>query len=148
MIIDVKHYETLFRISLLIDKGVFKHIDYTSDQFFKYLLERWDKDQIRVFAAVDKGNILGFAVCSVQENVIRKKPQVFIDLAFVSNDAPKETGIDLMTRIEDFARELKIDEITAFSLKGERSMFRKYGFGVDYTAFIKKIGEKNVEVKD
>lgn len=140
MIIDVKHYETLFRISLLIDKGAFKHIDYTSEQFFKYLLERWEKDQIRVFAAVDKGNILGFAVCSVEENIIRKKARVFIDLAFVDKDAPKDTGTKLMERIEQFAREINTDEITAFSSKGERSMFKKYGFELDYHVFIKKIG--------
>lgn len=146
MILEVSDYEILWRISQLIDKGCFKYIDYTANEFFKYLLDEWDIGKIKVFVSInDKKEIDGFVICSLIKDIVRKKNQVFIDLAYVDKEAPKETGQELLNRVEDYAKSLNIDEICGYSLKGERAMFKKYGFELDYSVFIKRI--KNMEVK-
>ncbi|MGE4358054.1 MAG: hypothetical protein AB7E08_05860 [Candidatus Omnitrophota bacterium] len=146
-IFEVDNYEVLWRISRLIDKGVFKGLDYTADDFFRYLIENFDKDAIKVFASVNGTNqIEGFVICSLAKNVIRNTPQVFIDLAYIDKKVDKNVGLELLKKIEDYARKLNINEICGFSLKGERAVFDKYGFELDYKAYIKRLDKQ--EVKD
>ncbi|HDP36815.1 MAG TPA: hypothetical protein ENN27_02940 [Candidatus Atribacteria bacterium] len=141
-IVEITDYALLYRISLLIDRGAFKFIDYDSQSFFRYLIDRFDEDKIKVFASVNGSNTIeGFAICSLTEDIIRKTPQIFIDLAYIAKKADKTVGNELMKKIEDYAKTLKIDEICGFSLKGEKSMLDRYGFELDYRAYIKKLNK-------
>ncbi len=138
MIVEVKDYYILWKISRLIDKGVFKDIGYTADEFFVYLRDKWDDERIKVFAYIDNGEIKGFAVCSLVRGMVRKVPQVFIDLAYIKKGEPK-IGDKIVERIEKYAKELKVNEITGYSQRGERAIFRKYKFDLDYTVYTKKL---------
>lgn len=145
MIIEVNDYEILWRISRLADSGIFKGMDYSSDELFRYLIERFDSDKIKVFASVEGNAIQGFVICSLARGVIKKNPQVFIDLAYTDKKADKSLGLELMNRVEEYAKSLKINEVCGFSLKGERGMFDKYGFTLDYKCYKKTLKEEENE---
>lgn len=147
MITEVKDYYILYRISRLIDKGLFEGIGYSADDFLKYLMDKTETDKIKVFASIENNKINGFAVCSLAKDIVRDKPQVFIDLAYIE---PKSngTGALIMKKIEEYARFLKVNELCGYSLRGEKSMFKKYGFNLDYRVYIKKLEVENAIQKE
>jgi len=145
MITEVNDYEILWHISRLADSGVFKGLDYNANDLFRYLIERFDSDKIKVFAAIEENNIQGFVICSLARGVIKKTPQVFIDLAYINKKADKSVGPQLMKKIGEYAKSLKINEVCGFSLKGEKGMFDKYGFTLEYKCYKKDLKEEENE---
>lgn len=143
MIVEVKDYNILWRISRLIDKGIFKQIDCNGDDFFRYLIDEFDREKIKVYASVNGNKKMeGFVVCSLSKSLVTNKPEVFIDLAYVDKDADKNIGKELLNKVEDYSRSLGIDKITGYSLKGERSMLKKYGFDLEYKSYCKTVKPK------
>jgi DNA-binding Lrp family transcriptional regulator len=150
MIKEATDYKLLYRISRLVDSGVFKGIDYTGDEFFRYLIDKFDEDRVKVFVSIkeDKLNKLeGFAICSLVKGDIREVPQVLIRLAYVDKKAGKDTGEKLMNKIEAYAGELKVDEVCGYSLRGTKSMYKRYGFNLDYKCYIKKLEKREKREK-
>jgi len=129
VVVEVKNYEILWRISRLVDTGVFGKLGYTADDFFHYLIDNFDNEQIKVFAYIDNQKIEGFTICSVSENLISGKLELFIDLAWVDKHAKGDVGKKLLRRVEDYARELKLNKVSGYTtLTKERAILRKYGF--------------------
>lgn len=143
MIYEVKDYYLLHRISRLIDKGIFKDLNYTADQFFNYLIERFDKDKIKVFASVKNKRIEGFGVCSLNKDLITGKPEVFIDLGWVDKKAERKVAKELLKKIEDYAKSLNISRITGYTKKDLRGIYKKYGFLKDYIVVYKELKKED-----
>lgn len=140
MITETKDYYILYRISRLVDAGIFEGIDFTAQTFFSYLINRADKDKIKVFVNVENKEINGFAICSLSEDVVTQRPEVFIDLAWVKKGVDGKVGKDLLEKIEDYAKSLNLNRISGFTLRGqEDAMFRKYGFRRYSTIMVKDL---------
>lgn len=150
MIVDVKDYDILYRISRMVGLKEFEKMsDYTADQFFRYLIDRFDSDSIKVFAYTNgKKSLEGVAVCSKTTSVVGDKPQLFIDFAWLDKQMPKEARLKLWEAVEDYARALGTDEVVAYTTLQGRGLFSTYGFKRDFTAYIKKIPEKKKETSD
>lgn len=129
MIYDVIDYFQLYKLSRLIDLGEFKEIDFTANTFFQYLIDNFDKDKIKVFVNVENKEINGFAICSLSQDVVTQRPEVFIDLAWTKKGTNGKIGEELLGKVEDYARGLKLSRVSGFTLRGqEKAIFAKYGF--------------------
>ncbi|HPV97937.1 MAG TPA: GNAT family N-acetyltransferase [Spirochaetota bacterium] len=139
-IVLVKDYELLWKISRMVDTGKIESVNYTADEFFRYLIDRQDANKIQVIVALEGKEILGFGVYSIHHNIISGKDTAFIDVVYIDPTAPKDCGPQMLERVEEFARQHKLDEIGCYSKKRERGMWAKYGFVIDYTVYKKKLG--------
>jgi len=129
VVVEVKDYDILWRISRLVDTGAFGKLGYTADEFFRYLIDNFDQGEIKVFAYIKDKKIVGFVVCSVSENLISGEKEVFIDLAWVDRHADGKVGKDLLKKVEVYTRGLNLKKISGYTtLTKERAILRKYGF--------------------
>lgn len=143
MIFDVRDYYQLYKISRLIDLGEFKDIDFTTQTFFQYLIDRFDKDKIKVFVNIENKEMNGFVICSLSQDVVTQRPEVFIDLSWVKKGTDGNIGKELLQKVEDYARELKLSRISGFTLRDEQvAMFRKYGFSKYSIIMVKNLDGK------
>lgn len=156
MIFHVIDYHQLYKLSRLIDLGEFKGIDFTAETFFHYLIDRFDKDRIKVFVNVENKEINGFVICSLSQDVVTERPEVFIDLAWVKKGLDGKVGEELLKKVEDYTRKLKLSRISGFTLRGqEGAMFKKYGFRPYSTIMVKDLkassrpqnGDKGVKTR-
>jgi len=136
-IYTVTDYDMLWKISRFADK--IDGLNYTADEFFKYLIDNSDAHKIEVIASVEGSMMLGFGVYSIHENVISGKRQAFIDLTYIDPKAPKDTGPLMLDKVDEFARKHGLDEIGCYSKKREKGMWAKYGFVIDYTVYKKQV---------
>lgn len=140
MIFHVIDYRQLYKLSRLIDLGEFKGIDFTAETFFHYLIDRFDADKIKVFVNVENKEINGFVICSLSQDVVTERPEVFIDLAWIKKGTNGKVGEELLEKAEDYTRELNLSRISGFTLRGqEKAMFRKYGFRPYSTIMVKDL---------
>ncbi len=146
-IVNVTDYELLWKISRMVDTGKIESVNYTADEFFRYLIDNMDARKIQVIVAIEGKDILGFGVYSIHKNIISEKLQAFIDIVYIDPHAPKDCGPKMLDKVEEFARMHKLDEIGCFSKKRERGMWLKYGFVIDYTVYKKKVGGTHGIVK-
>jgi len=153
MILDVRDYYQLYKISKLIDSGEFKEIDFTAQTFFQYLIDNFDRDKIKVFVNVENKEVNGFVICSLSQDVVTQRPEVFIDLAWVKKGTDGKIGEELLKKVEDYTKSLKLSRVSGFTLRGqEGAMFKKYGFKRYSTIMVKdltetpQIGEKGLEI--
>ena len=146
MIYNVIDYFQLYKLSRLIDSGEFKGIDFTAQTFFQYLIDNFDQDKIKVFVNVEKKEINGFAICSLSQDVVTRRPEVFIDLAWIKKGTDGRIGEDLLEKVEDYARSLKLSRISGFTLREqEGAMFKKYGFRRYSTIMVKDLKQVSSE---
>jgi len=142
LILDVRNYYQLYKISQLINLGDFKDIDFTAQTFFQYLIDNFDRDKIKVFVNVENKEINGFVICSLSQDVVTQRPEVFIDLVWVKKGIDGNIGDDLLKKVEDYTKSLKLSRISGFTLRGEEgAMFRKYGFRPYSTIMVKDLTE-------
>jgi len=140
LIYNVIDYHQLYKLSRLIDLGEFKGIDFTAETFFHYLIDRFDKDRIKVFVNVENKEINGFAICSLSQDVVTERPEVFIDLAWIKKGTNGKVGEELLEKVEDYTRKLNLSRISGFTLRGqEKAMFGKYGFRRYSTIMVKDL---------
>lgn len=140
MIFHIIDYYQLYKLSRLIDLGEFKEIDFTANTFFQYLIDNFDKDKIKVFVNVENKEINGFVICSLSQDVVTQRPEVFIDLAWTKKGTNGKIGEELLGKVEDYARGLKLSRISGFTLRGqEGAIFKKYGFRRYSTIMVKDL---------
>jgi histone acetyltransferase (RNA polymerase elongator complex component) len=105
-----------------------KGVDYTPEEFILYIVDGYADHTTKVFIAQDENDkykMKGFVVASIVKPM--KDKEIFVDLSWIDS---KQNGLgkDLMKRVEDWARELKIKLITAYITKGLRAFKKRYGF--------------------
>ena len=143
MIYNVIDYFQLYKISQLIDSGEFKDIEFTANTFFHYLIDNFDKDRIQVFVNVEDKEIDGFVICSLSQDVVTQRNEVFIDLTWIKKGTDGNIGKELLEKVEDYARKLNLTRISGFTLRGEqKAMFAKYGFRPYSTIMVKDLNGK------
>ena len=130
-------WDMLYRVSRFA--AHVEGLNYTADEFFKYLIDGAEAHKIEVIVSVEGDKMLGFGVYSIHENLISGKRQAFIDLTWIDPAAPKDTGPLMLEKVEDFARKHGLDEIGCFSRKREKGMWAKYGFTIEYTIYKKTV---------
>lgn len=148
MIFPVIDYHQLYKLSRLIDMGEFKDIDFTAETFFHYLIDRFDVDRVKVFVSSENREINGFVICSLSEDVVTQRPEVFIDLAWVKRGSDGKIGQELLKKVEEYARALKLNRISGFTLRGqEGAMFKKYGFRKYSVIMVKDLDGKDTKAE-
>ena len=124
MIQETTNSYQLFLISQAVPE--IRGADYTPMEFLKYMMDGLNSGNTKVFVDIDDtGKLNGFIVVSIAKSM--ERPELFIDLAKVDSKM-NGLGLELQKKVEEWAKELKINRISTLITKNEKAFCKKYGF--------------------
>ena len=117
--------------------GRIKTVDRTPDELEYWLRSNLATDVFGAWVAQDDdGELAGMVTCELVWNQF--KPLCFIPFTWI--DGKADIGLELMAKVEEWARERELDKIQMYTRRKPSAFERKYGFKIERIVMSKEIG--------